>query len=305
MKISGIKIDHVVNPFEEAVAYETLLARKGVTELKLEEELPSEPEPTLVDKPSLSKLIESMKAGNKEIQEIYLRVEKLLSILYKEKSFQACSQGTFHYSKNLWDASPPLKLFYYLGDINLLDSPCVSVVGARQASQLGLKQATQVTKALVDEDYTIVSGLAKGIDTAALKVAIKKGRAIGVIGTPLNAYYPLENKEIQKEIASKHLLISHVPFYRYSKEPFQNKRFYFPKRNITMSAISKATVIIEASETSGTHSQARAALKQGRKLFIMDSCFDKYSWPARFVAQGAIRISDPDDLIKELKKINE
>jgi hypothetical protein len=79
--------------------------------------------------------------------------------------------------------------------------------------------------------------------------------------------------------------------------PPQN-RLFFPERNVTMSALTEATVIVEAGETSGTLTQARAALHQGRKLFILDSCFRNASlaWPARFEAEGAIRVRTADDL---------
>jgi DNA processing protein len=78
--------------------------------------------------------------------------------------------------------------------------------------------------------------------------------------------------------------VSEVPFVRYATEHWKLRRLYFPARNETMSALSEATVIVEASDTSGTLTQARAALKQGRKLFILDSCFDNpnISWPKRF-----------------------
>ena len=103
------------------------------------------------------------------------------------------------------------------------------------------------------DNFTIVSGLAKGIDAAAHKTAIKqKGRTIAVLGTPLNTYYPKENSKLKNFIAHRHLLISQVPFVRYSKQsPFGNKLF-FPERNKTMSALTEVTVIIEASGTSGT-----------------------------------------------------
>jgi DNA processing protein len=79
-------------------------------------------------------------------------------------------------------------------------------------------------------------------------------------------------------------------------------RFFFPERNVTMSALTEATIIVEAGETSGTLTQARAALYQGRKLFILNSCFERedLTWPARFEAQGAVRVREPDDIWKAL-----
>lgn len=91
--------------------------------------------------------------------------------------------------------------------------------------------------------------------------------------------------------------------YLQQKNPKAN-RFFFPERNITMSALTKATIIVEAGNTSGTRTQARAALQQGegRKLFILDSCFQnpELTWPKEFEAQGAIRVSDFAQIIDVL-----
>ncbi|MDH8206440.1 DNA-processing protein DprA, partial [Klebsiella pneumoniae] len=77
---------------------------------------------------------------------------------------------------------------------------------------------------------------------------------------------------------------SQVPFQRYLDQDYRSNRIFFPERNITMSALTKATIIVEASDTSGTLTQARAALAQGRKLFILESCFQNpsISWPAKY-----------------------
>jgi DNA processing protein len=119
-----------------------------------------------------------------------------------------------------------------------------------------------------------------------------------VLGTPICEYYPPENRDLQRKIADEHLVISQVPIVRYSRQHHRANRFFFPERNATMSALTEATIIIEAGETSGTSVQARHALKQGRKLFILDSCFHNLSitWPAKFVEQGAIRVSEYDEI---------
>jgi DNA processing protein len=137
----------------------------------------------------------------------------------------------------------------------------------------------------VKDGYTVVSGLARGVDAAAHKAAIQvNGKIIAVIGAPLNRVYPKENAGRQEEIAENFLLISQVPVFRYSKQDFRRNRTFFPERNKTMSALTAATIIVEAGETSGTLIQARAALAQGRKLFIADSCFQNpaLTWPREF-----------------------
>ena len=147
-------------------------------------------------------------------------------------------------------------------------------------------------KRLVKDKVIIVSGLARGIDTVAHKATIENGGfTIGVIGTPLNCFYPPENQDLQNKIANDYLLISQVPFSRYSKQTYRENRLFFPERNITMSALTEATIIVEAGETSGTLIQAKAALEQKRKLFILDNNFlnPDLSWPRKFEEKGAIR----------------
>jgi DNA processing protein len=107
---------------------------------------------------------------------------------------------------------------------------------------------------------------------------------------------------LQRQIARDFLLISQVPVQRYERQDYRQNRLFFPERNITMSALTEATFIVEASETSGTLIQARAALQQGRKLFILDSCFrnPKLTWPHRFAERGAVRVVDYDDVRQHL-----
>lgn len=156
------------------------------------------------------------------------------------------------------------------------------------------------SRALVERGFTVVSGLATGIDTAAHTAAIEaKGHTIAVIGTPIGIHYPKENQALQRKIAEQHLLISQVPVLRYASQYVPQNKLFFPERNVTMSALTEGTVIVEASDTSGTLTQARAALQQGRKLFILDSCFkrDGITWPASFEKRGAICVRDLADIL--------
>lgn len=290
-------LKNTISVFNEMVAYETLWAvpnqsLKKIAELFAENQvLPSELLRKYTNEHLFSKVEEL-----KQIVEEYLKKFNGLSV---------CVNGTFQYPRRLRDAKHPIELFYYKGDIGLLESPCISVVGARNCTEEGEKRTRKLVRGLVEKDYTIVSGLAKGIDTAAMSEAIacESGRTIGVVGTPINQYYPKENKDFQNRIAEKQLLVSQVPFYRYENEPFPTRRRYFPQRNETMAALSEATVVIEASDTSGTLTQARACLQQERKLFVLDSCFNntQISWPRYYEEKGAIRVKDFDDIFAALE----
>lgn len=203
------------------------------------------------------------------------------------------------YPAKLRDARNPVELLYYQGGWELSETRSVAIVGSRNASEDGVRRAERLAAELVGRDITVVSGLAKGIDTAAHQAAISLGgRTIAVIGTPLGTAYPAENRALQAQIARNHLLISQVPVLRYRRQAVPQNRLFFPERNITMSALTEATIIVEAGETSGTLTQARAALHQGRKLFILESCFQRkdIAWPSRFAEQGAIRVRHIDDI---------
>lgn len=216
--------------------------------------------------------------------------------------------GVGDYPRRLRVAEYPVELLYFQGWWEMTNSPrSVAVVGTRSPSVDGLARTRKLTAALVRDDFTIVSGLATGVDTVAHTTAIEMGgRTIAVLGTPLSISYPTPNAKLQAEIAENHLLISQVPVKRYrnSKNPAANN-FFFPERNITMSALTDATIIVEAGETSGTLVQARHALKQGRKLFILDSNFrnTRLKWPRSFEERGAIRVSNYDEIRQHLVSV--
>ncbi|WPO84599.1 DNA-processing protein DprA (plasmid) [Chryseobacterium sp. JJR-5R] len=177
------------------------------------------------------------------------------------------------------------KSFFYEGKYSLLESGRrVSVVGSRKISELGIKRAEKVSKFLVNAGITIVSGLAEGVDTIAHETAIKEGgNTIAVIGTPLNQYYPKKNKQLQDLIAKEHLLISQFP------DSFPVTPKNFPIRNRLMALISDATIIIEASEKSGTKHQGWEALRLGRTVFIMENVIkdSSISWAQEMIKYGA------------------
>jgi DNA processing protein len=217
--------------------------------------------------------------------------------------FGVLVHGAGEYPEKLRDAVHPVELLYFQGWLDLISSRSVAVVGSRKPSDDGIQRTKSLVKALVEDGITVVSGLAAGVDRVAHETSIEAGgRTIAVLGTPLSSTYPKENSDLQKLIAHNFLVISQVPVKRYDSQDYRINRFFFPERNATMSAITDATVIVEASETSGTLVQAKAALHQGRKLFILDSCFlnPRISWPAKFAERGAIRVKTYDDIQQHL-----
>ncbi len=291
---------NTINPFEEVLAYEVLWALDGMTETKMTElfksgtDLPSE---------VLEKLYPQSLLSNTEITEFKSEVKAYLQT--KLGKFSVCINGDFQYPKDLRRAKHPIELFYFKGNLDLLNSKSISIIGAREVSPEGRARAERLARELSQAGFTVVSGLAKGVDTSGLTSAINnKSHVIGVIGTPIDEYYPKENKNLQDKIAEEHLLISQVPFYRYKHESFNAHRHYFPRRNATMAAISEATVIVEASDSSGTLTQARACMQQGKTLFILDSCFKNtiLTWPQNYLKQGAIRVTSTEDILSYIGK---
>lgn len=177
------------------------------------------------------------------------------------------------------------KHLYLSGDRGLLrKGPRISIVGSRGASEAGLDRARRLARRLAERDIVVVSGLAAGIDRAAHEEALGAGgRTIAVLGTPLDEFYPAENRALQERIARDHLLVSQFP----CGHPVTPKNF--PIRNRTMALLTDATVIVEAGEKSGTLHQGWEALRLGRLLFLMESVVNDpgLSWPAEMVGYGA------------------
>ena len=281
-----------ISPRRELGAYEALFLQQGATFKTLAEKfaadqtaLPSDfISPADADQAATSVIEKLHKSG---VYQFGVRINK-----------------AGDYPIKLRDAKYPVELLYYQGTWELSEMRGLAVVGSRKPSEDGEKRAGRIARELVRRGFSVVSGLATGIDKAAHTAALEAGgRTIAVIGTPFGESYPKENIELQAHIAKEHLLVSQVPVLRYAVQPFQHKRHYFPERNATMSALTEGTIIVEAGETSGTLTQARAALYQGRKLFILDSCFNNpaITWPARFEKEGAIRVRDSEDIWKALE----
>lgn len=283
--------DRIISPAREISAYEALWLKLKTTHRMAEAFKKS-------DHSLPSALAESLGVTEAEILDAKKRIESLMSF----SKFGALFYGDFEYPQRLRVVKNPSEVLYYQGAIDLLSSRSISIVGARKASENGRKRARKLAKLLVQNDFTIMSGLAEGIDTAAHEAAFEVGgRTIAVIGTPLHISYPSSNRKLQERITKEQLLISQVPFLLTSERTPTSNKVFFPERNITMSALSEATVIVEASDTSGSLYQARAAIQQKRKLFILDSCFEKgLKWPTYYASKGAIRIRKIEDIIERL-----
>ena len=276
-----------ISPYLELGAYELLWSQKGATFKRLAERFAENPDALPSDLVSHDQALE-MAAWV---------VEHLRKAGVENWGIRVHRAG--EYPRKLRDAVHPVELLYYAGTWELVEAPCIAVVGTRNPTDEGLTRTRKLVRQLIEDGWTITSGLAKGIDTEAHGTAIELGgKTIAVIGTPLSEAYPAENADLQRSIAEHHLVISQIPVYRYAQQDWRSNRGFFPERNITMSALTEGTIIVEASNTSGTLTQARAALAQGRKLLILNSCFGnpELTWPYEFAEKGAVRVREYEQI---------
>ncbi|MGO5477509.1 DNA-processing protein DprA [Catenibacterium mitsuokai] len=205
-------------------------------------------------------------------------------------------KGDGIYSKllALIPTAPPY--LFLKGHVHLLNEKSVSVVGSRNASMESKEKTEKLVKALVKRNIVVNAGLAKGIDTITHKTALKNnGRTIAVIGTPINQYYPKENKKLQLTIEKYGLVVSQFPpcnkVYKWN----------FPTRNATMSGISIATIVMEAGEKSGALRQADHCIKQGRDILIPYSLLhSSLLWPKKYIQKGAYTFRNIKEVLELL-----
>ena len=192
---------------------------------------------------------------------------------------------------------PPLAV-YVRGRIEESDRSAIGIVGSRRASHYGLNTTDRLSYQLVKVGYTIVSGLARGIDTAAHEGALKaKGRTIAVIGSAHDELYPPENKELAERIAGQGAVISEFPFGR------KADKSTFPMRNRIVSALSSGVVVVESGVKGGAMITADLAAEQGIPVFAVPGRIDTpmARGPHKLIKEGARLVEDVQDILNEFE----
>jgi DNA processing protein len=191
---------------------------------------------------------------------------------------------------------PPF--LFFRGELLEADARSVAVVGTRNASEDGVRRAGRMSRLLAEQGVTVISGLAKGIDTVAHRSALDaKGRTIAVLGTGITRCYPSQNRDLADKIADgdRGALVSQ---FWPTRPPGRDT---FPRRNVVTSGLSQGTVVIEASSTSGAKMQARLALEHGKKVFLLQSLTTSQPWARDYVERrGAIEVAEVDEVIRHL-----
>lgn len=209
--------------------------------------------------------------------------------------------GEYHYPM-LWyhTAQPPI-LVFYRGDIELLREPKVSVIGTRQITTYGKLVTREIIEALSKEAWVSVSGLALGVDASVHEYSLEhlNGRSIAIIPCGLDYYYPRANKYIQKRMEQQDLILSE---YLPNIKPMKH---HFVLRNRLVAGLSKATIVIEAAQKSGSLITANYALQYNREVFAVPGRItDEQSRGCNDLIQiGATPILDIPSMIDELRGI--
>jgi len=192
---------------------------------------------------------------------------------------------------------PPF--LFYRGVLRPDDTRAVAIIGTRKASPEGLRRARKMATLLSSKGVTILSGLARGIDTAAHEATLAaKGRTVAVLGTGILLTYPPENDELAASIVDGGGLV--VSQFWPSQHP---ATYTFPRRNVVMSGMSQGSIVIEASYTSGAKMQARLALEHGRRVFLLRSLVEEHEWARKYQSrQGATVVETAEDVLRQLEE---
>lgn len=202
-----------------------------------------------------------------------------------------------NYPRALLEIPDPPPLLYCKGQLSLLNTISIAVVGSRNASPQGEKNAEDFSQALSHQGYCIISGMALGIDGAAHRGALKgTGSTIAVVGTGMDIVYPARHRELAHQIAEHGLLISEFPLGTPSRA--QN----FPRRNRIISGLAVGCLVVEANLQSGSLITARLAAEQGREVFaIPGSIHSPLSKGChQLIKQGAKLVDNIQDIVDEL-----
>lgn len=194
---------------------------------------------------------------------------------------------------------PPLAL-YVRGTLQARDEAGIAVVGSRRASHYGLETAGSLASQLARHGVSVISGLARGIDTAAHRGALKGGgRTLAVLGGGLDCMFPPENTGLAEEIASQGAVLTEYPFGR------QPDKTTFPVRNRIVSGLAQGVVVVEADVTSGAMITANQAMEQGRTVYAVPGRIDSAGarGPHRLIKQGARLVEGVEDVLEELQTL--
>lgn len=214
---------------------------------------------------------------------------------------QFWTPGDDHYPALLRELPAPPAMLYYRGTVKLAENrgvkPAIAIVGTRHPSDYGIKWTKRLSKALAQRGFTIVSGLADGIDTAAHQACLEAGgRTIAVVGTGVDRVYPARNRHLCQRIVEQGLVVSEYP------AGTRPDRSHFPQRNRIIAGLCRATIVVEAPKKSGALITAYAANEYCRDVYVVPGSLDnpKVRGGLELIGQGAQMILDEHHLLELL-----
>lgn len=217
--------------------------------------------------------------------EKYMKMNKIKQVNFYDEEYP-------QQFKNMCD--PPTTLFYK-GDIKIANSNCISVVGSRNATKYGLDTSYKIGKDLACNNYTVVSGMARGIDTKAHEGALiaQNGKTIAVVGCGLDRIYPAENAKLFKQISERGLILSEYVVGT-KVEPGN-----FPARNRIISGLSEKLVVVEATPKSGAMITVNFALEQGKEVYVVPGNINSFASHGtnELIKDGALVYTCVDDIL--------
>lgn len=215
----------------------------------------------------------------------------------REHSIKLISRDHAEYPRRLAEITDAPSMLYCRGTIETNDELAIAIVGTRHATSYGIRQAERLSRSLALAGFTIVSGMARGIDSAAHRGALSAGgRTIAVLGSGLLNLYPPEHGELSLEISGQGAVVSEYPTMQSPKSGA------FPQRNRIVTGLSLGVLVIEAAERSGALISARLAGEQGREVFAMPGPIDNRMSAGchQLIRDGATLVTSVDDILEGL-----
>ncbi len=225
-----------------------------------------------------------------------LEIDKELVLLEKHQ-VHIVHRAAVEYPRALSEIATAPHLFYCKGELTSADARCVAIVGSRHCTAYGKRMATRLAEGLSRAGWTVVSGLARGVDAAAHQGALNAGgRSLAVMAGGLAKIYPPEHQELAEKVAEQGALLSEMPM---AMAPLPD---LFPRRNRIISGLSRAVVIVEAALKSGALITARLAGEQGREVLAIPGPLDSEAseGPHQLIRNGATLVRNVEDVLEAL-----
>jgi len=265
---------------------------------KLLKEIPSLRDLHVLSPAKLETILQISAENAEKIITNYKRLLKNnLCAAYNQEGIHVIPFTDSNYPRSLFSLVDPPTVLYAKGDVSLLKKRKIAIIGSRMATGYTWKALEAIVPPLIENDFLIVSGLAKGADAMAHHAAIRYGgKTIGILGNGFFHIYPKENELLAREMEKNHLLITEFPPYA------GPRKWHFPLRNRIISGISEAIVVTEAARKSGTLITTDHALEHGKEIFVVPGPIDSKlsEGTNQLLKEGAIPVWSGHQILDEL-----